>query len=256
MLYEKNFLTRVIFQLQFDAELEILSNTDCFKDKVEADYPHREQGFEVALETKVAEKQSLKTELKSAKPRWVFSPDDKSRSITVGVDLFSLEYTTFHSIEDTRTEFRSLWSKFRECYPVDASNRVGLRFINEIRLPTGEPLDWEGYIAKPILDATLGVQSPEGADWARSMHELQWLEDDYRLALRFGIYNNEFPGPVSQRVFILDYDCVSLGSVDAAKAEECLLCYNKRIGTEFERSIDNKLRAEMGETTSIPAEEE
>ncbi len=144
-----------------------------------------------------------------------------------------------------------MWTPFRDTYEVDTLDRVGLRYINRIVLPSGHPLDWDGYIDRKLTAATLEVPGPGSPSLARSMHTIFWHEDDYRIKFQFGIHNSDFPNPVAKREFILDYDCFSVGPVDAADAPNCLVSYNKLIESLFEQSIGDKLREDMrtGERT-------
>ena len=137
------------------------------------------------------------------------------------------------------------WSWPKQIDRVQVEDLFTFRFINEINLATGDPLDWSGFIDASVLKATLGVECPTGHAWARSMHELHWRDEDHRLAFRFGIHNSDFPSPVVKRVFILDYDCVSIGAMDASMALKCLTAYNRVIADQFEASIGPNLRELM-----------
>ena len=246
MPYKKNFLTKVIFQLRFDPIISVESEgPDCFQEKICGEWPRTKEMKELQVEASLEKDKPVRTEVKSVKRRWVFASQDGRKTLTVGSDIFSLEYGKYENIGATKGDFEFLWGHFTECYTLSELSRVGLRYINEIVLPTGDPLDWAGYIADEVLGATLKGWEAEQLRLARSFHELHLVAEDYRLAFKFGIMNSDFPNPIAKREFILDYDCVSLGPVESSRVPGCLVAYNEVIGNRFERSIGSRLREEM-----------
>jgi len=78
------------------------------------------------------------------------------------------------------------------------------------------------------------------------MHALHLGAADHRITFQFGINNSDFPNPVAKRAFVLDYDCCSVGPVDASDAETCVGKYNQVIHDLFEASIGDRLRQDLG----------
>lgn len=248
MKYQKNYLTRVIFQLRFDPVLVLESTQPAdFQSKIRSRFPRgakEAQDFEI--ETSLSANRSFKAELRNVRKRWTFLSEDDARMLTVAANEFTIQYTKYKDSDQLKSDFTFLWEEFQQIYHVQPLERVGLRYINEISLATGNPLSWDGYIDQKLLAAILGFPSPEGHALSRSFHEIRWGGDDHRLAFRFGIHNSDYPNPVAKREFILDYDCFSSGPVDAAYALDLLAVYNRLIENLFEQSIDDHLRRDMG----------
>ncbi len=245
MAYKKNYLDKVIFQLRFDPVLALESAPPAtFQKKIHERFPKPTEGHE--FEARISLAESCQTNVNKVRPRWTFTAADGSRSVTVSSRMFSLEYSKYENIDVTKDDFRFLWAAFSEEYQIDTLARVGLRYVDKIVCPGSDPLQWEGWIAKPLLDAVFAMSPPDGHDWSRSMHALHWVGDDHRIAFQFGIFNAQaFPSAVARSEFILDTDCVSLGSVDAQEVEACLDKYKDLLKTVFEDSIDEDLRRDM-----------
>ncbi|MCK4785752.1 MAG: TIGR04255 family protein [Desulfobacteraceae bacterium] len=247
MKYKKNYLTNVIFQFRFDPILTLEKEKPAdFQTQIQQHYPHLKEREEMSVKTMLSPSKDIKTELENIRKQWIFSVRDKSKSITIAANIFSLEYRKYESIEATEQDFNFLWGKFNSIYSVQTLNRVGLRYIDRIVLPSGDPLDWKGYINENIIAATLQITSPKDHDLARSMHAVYWLKDDHQITFQFGIYNSDFPNSVAKREFVLDYDCSSIGSTEASDAVKCLRHYNSLLKDMFEDSIDDLLREDMG----------
>ncbi|MBE9479587.1 MAG: TIGR04255 family protein [Chloroflexi bacterium] len=248
MKYEKNYLTQVIFQLNFSPILKLDTSPGDFQEQIKEQFPHPKEGQEIKVKGSMSLKGDMKTDMsvESVRKRWMFFSEDESKSITIASNLFNLEYKKYQNLEATRKDFNSLWKIFQDLYHVETLERVGLRYINQIVLPSGDPLDWREYIDEEIIAATLGVPTPADHRLCRSTHATYWLDDDHRITFQFGIQNSDFPNPLVKREFVLDYDCSSMGPTDASDAENCLIRYNELIDTLFELNIGNGLREDMG----------
>ncbi len=257
MPYKKNYLARVIFQLRFDPLLVLEGEAPGrFQEDIRERFPNLTVGQEIELLTQLSLQPEIQANVRRTRPRWMFSAKDESRSLTVSSTMFSLEYAKYESMEATRDDFEYAWSRFREIYQVDTLNRVGLRYVDKVVRPNGDPLDWKGWISKPLLEATFGTEPPSEHKLSRSMHALHWTGENHRIAFQFGLHNaDEFPSPVVKKEYVLDFDCSSLGAVEANEASACLARYHGLLRDLFERSIDAGMRADMNaadEPTGTP----
>jgi uncharacterized protein (TIGR04255 family) len=244
--YKKNYLETVIFQLRFPLILKLESTSPGeYQELVHERFPNPRAGSEVNLEVLMTPDLS-KAEKRSFRPRWLFFAKDEMKSVTVGSDIFSLEYRKFTDVSDAEGDFSFAWGAFRRLYQVERIDRVGVRYVDKITLPSGNPFDWSGYIQEDIMKAVVGVPALPGHDVLRSMHALHLGATDHRITFQFGIHNSDFPNPVAKRSFILDFDCCSVGPVEAADAEASVRVYNEVIHELFERSIGDLLRQDLG----------
>jgi len=83
-----------------------------------------------------------------------FSARDKRTSITYGSESILVETTDYVNW----TWFRDLAVKAvavrQEIAPVDGLERIGLRYIDEIRVPVVGVVDWAGWVAPELLPPT------------------------------------------------------------------------------------------------------
>lgn len=135
---------------------------------------------------------------------------------------------------------------FHREYGVGELTRVGLRYVNQVKPGNGDPLDWGDLIAPALVDATIGIAGDQTRRISKSFHELRLTHEDYRMTVRFGLHNEDFPNPVAQREFILDFDCSSAGLTEAVDVPEVLRRFHRAAEVEFERSIGEGLRRDMG----------
>jgi uncharacterized protein (TIGR04255 family) len=119
-----------------------------------------------------------------AGPDLVMINRERTRSITVGANAFTLQTTRF---ADSDELLASIDEGLRalEAIEVPAISRIGLRFIDEIRIQGVDRAEqWEPYLSADILGpirfgARFGVQSAETQLILR-------LDDDVQGVVRFG----------------------------------------------------------------------
>jgi len=247
MRYAKDFLTSVVYEIRFSPILALKKDAPAaYQTLIQTEFPHVEEQLELGVSAAVTAQSALQANIQEQKSIWVFMIPDRTAALSVACDFLRLEFRRYPGIERMKADFGLLWEKFQATYPVQTLTRAGLRYINQVSLPTGDALDWKGYIGQHLIDAALGVGRSDGSRLARSWHEMHWTAEDHRMAFRFGIFNSDFPSPVAHREFILDYDCFSIGESPAAAAVELLGRYNGYVDVMFEASIGDELRHVMG----------
>ncbi len=78
------------------------------------------------------------------------------------------------------------------------------------------------------------------------MHYLELKEEGYNLKFQFGLFNSEYPNPISRKEFVLDYDCSTNEETDILEIFDKAKEFNKKIHEWFEKSIQDGLRDIMG----------
>jgi len=155
-----------------------------------------------------------------------FSTRDRQTSVVFRPDGLTLETTAYRGWEHFR-EILSLAVKVRgDVAPVDGIERIGLRYINEIRVPgSGEP-DWSLWVdsslaaPRPIVG---GVERQSVDQQAQALYLLD--EPNCVLAMRYGAQNRQpfvgtsplvrknMPGPGP--FFVLDCDAAWTWAVES-----------------------------------------
>jgi uncharacterized protein (TIGR04255 family) len=96
-----------------------------------------------------------------------FMPRDRLMSVTVGPDVVVLETTAYKTWTDFRDLFMEVLSALADSRRPDGYLRLGLRYIDEIRVPADVPTfaDWRGWVADALVEpfAIDDAESPTGA---------------------------------------------------------------------------------------------
>ena len=245
--YEKNYLTHVIFQLRFAPVRELTEREmESYYEQVKDLLPDMKLLQRMSLTATVSPQEPPSVATEKAQPVWVLHTKDQSNVLTVAAEQFTLECKKYEDIDALDRVFHALWSKFQSVYPVAVLTRVGLRYINQIVLPTGNALEWTGWLSEEVVAAALKFPTPATLGLARSMHVAIWQGDNHGVRFQWGISNSDFPNTITKKEFTLDYDCYTVGEVEASDARKLLGQYNGIIDDLFDKSIAGKLKDEMG----------
>ena len=148
-----------------------------------------------------------------------------------------------------REDFLGIVAALGTQFPGLRIKRLGMRYVNEIKLPeadAGPGLGadfWEHYV-NPLLLGGLRFAANDGA-LARHICTTELNYGTDRATIRYGIFNGEYPRPNRKREFILDVDayCQELMAPNAVPAR--LDDYHAAACQVFEAAVTDGLRARM-----------
>lgn len=249
MHYKKNYLTKVILRIDFNpiTRLQTEKNPE-FSKKIEGKYPYVKGRPTTQINFSISPSGSG-IEQQDTGMVWEHRNEEKSEKIislapnSMSIDCGKYQYDHYPPF---REEVKYLFDNFIDTYKIEEVSRIGLRFINDISLTEGNPLEWNGFINEKLsISSTAGLL--DGMKLIRSMHQLHALYDDISVLFNYGIYNPDFPNPVARKNFILDYDCYITGGVKSPDVLRRLDDLNKVAENMFETSIQEKLRENMEE---------
>ena len=178
-----------------------------------------------------------------------FSTEDKLRRVAVCSEYIFYETRVYEGFDAARDTFLDALDAAAERYPNLRIRRLGMRYINVIRLPeadAGPGLGadfWEKYI-NPSLLGGLRFAANDGA-LARHMCSTELNYGTDRATLKYGIFNNEYPRPNRRREFILDVDTYCVTELTAADAVMKLEDYHRAACSVFETAVTDALRSRM-----------
>ncbi|MEA3293395.1 MAG: TIGR04255 family protein [Euryarchaeota archaeon] len=244
-VYESHFLTNVVFRVDFPKILELSEQKppSKFQEKISENYPIVN---EVKGEFhKYQLKQTLDFVETNEKISWDFSNKEKTKRVFIDSDFVFIEYLKYEHFDDLFQDVKLIFETLIDLYPVKITKRVGLRYINQIKIKSGDPIDWNGLI-HPSLFSVSGDFISSEHELLRSMHYLELKEEGYNLKFQFGLFNSEYPNPISRKEFILDYDCSTNEEIDILEILDKAKEFNKKIHEWFEKSILDDLRDIMG----------
>jgi uncharacterized protein (TIGR04255 family) len=180
---------------------------------------------------------------------WVWQHREKEggdKIISLSFDFLAIEYnqSEFKHFPEFNENFKSIYSAFQELYKVKEFPRIGLRYINEIDIPEGNPLDWDSLISESLV-SSVKAGYVDGMKLSISMHQLHTIKNDISVLFQYGIFNPDYPNPVARKQFILDYDCYIPSPTADSEVLECVKQLNSVAEEMFEQSIENGLRDRM-----------
>jgi uncharacterized protein (TIGR04255 family) len=249
MHYRKNFLTKVIFKIDFGSFIKKTQDDSLvsgFSSGLKENYPIIRPKPITQVSVKVSPSGSGMEQGIIGKV-WEHYNKEQNKILILSPDFLLLEYQSgvYSHFADFKNDMVVIYEKFQSVFDITSFGRIGLRYINEIRIPEGNPLNWDRLIKDSLLKSTLAGLSPE-MKLTRSMHQFMAnYGDDISLLFQYGIFNPEHPNPVSRREFILDIDCYVSAPIEKGEVIEKLVELNEVAEKTFENSIDDDLRRMM-----------
>ncbi len=245
--YQSNYLTHVIFRVDFPKILR-LDRTDPpaqFQDTIMGSFPHlnerktRSLSIDMQNSSAVAKQEEM--------PQWEFMNKEKTQKIIIESTSFVQEFLKYTRFPEFFDVLKETLESFFQIYPMSICTRLGLRYINRIKIDVGDPLNWENLLFAPLYETNIKLISDPNT-LKRSMHSLELKEGKYNLRFNYGIFNSEYPNPVARKEFILDYDCYYDEEEETSRVFDMVKEFNMIITKWFEKSISDGLRSNMGVT--------
>lgn len=241
--YKKSFLRSVIVRVDFPSNIPDLDKQlPAVSKGIMKIFPIAESKKSIARELQISPEdlRQKKTEFTT----WQFLGKDREKTLTIIPDAIFVEYTTYGSYQVMKDEFLGALKTFFDTYQITMCSRLGLRYINDISLESGDdPLAWSDYLHEKLL----GILAfyPEQQYVARAFHNLEMNFGEFNLRYQFGMHNPDYPAPIKKKSFILDLDAYYQGPQDIAEIPDNLDKFHGRIQEIFEASITDQLREVM-----------
>lgn len=249
MHYRKNFLTNVILRFDFGSipELMLSAPTSEFSKSVEGLYPHVIAKPTPSVSFTFGPSGPVVTS-SAANTIWEHRTSaDSPKVLCLSHDFLSLEYGVgaYDHFPPFLKEVSEAYEVLRSIHHPAAVNRIGLRYINDIRQDQGAALDWDGLIQKDAIAGVMAGFNKQTMKMHRSFHQFHATEADISLVINYGLFNPEYPAPLIRRSFLLDIDASTTTETEASKVLETLQRLNKVGESTFEGFIDDDLRNQL-----------
>lgn len=238
--YKNHFLDQVIIRMDFPAPLNRLTKAlpQNIKMASISSFPIPEPRKFIAKELQVS-KQATKEKVTEG-TEWIFHSRDKERTLTIRHDNVNISYKKYESFEVLKNDFISISEAMFKEYQELQSSRLGLRYINEIKLPENNILDWYDYLDENLL--TMLKVPKETNNIARAFNNLILNYEGIIIKFQYGMFNPDFPAPIRKKIFILDYDAYYHGPQNFEEIKQSIDIFHEKIEAFFESSIKDKLR--------------
>lgn len=241
--YKKPFLKDVILRLDFASRVEGFAKAlpqrlaTAALQRFPIAEPKKAQTREVtfsatALETKTEDSM-----------QWVYHGRNREKTITITPEALIIQSKRYETYEGFYGDFEHVHKSLIQACDDLSTSRIGLRFINVIKLPDGDPLAWKDYINEDML-GIIDLHKDAGV-LSRVFHVVGFNYDGQQVKFQFGIANPDYPAPIKRREFVLDIDSFFTGALTNEEIPNCIRLAHEKIQTLFEDSITAKTRQLM-----------
>jgi len=245
--YRSDFLKNVTVRMDFSKNLYQISS------ELPTAFRDRALEFFTRFQRKAALAEQIEMKCGSEPVRrhvkenhWFFQGKDGEKNMCVAPNFLWIDYKSYPGFADVRETFLGIAGALFDAFPDIpdlAANRLGLRYFNNIEIAEANPTDWSGYLA-PNLLPIFSVADDCGAI-ARAFHNLEMNYGDMNLTFLYGMYNFEYPSPIRQKAFTLDFDGYIAKPLTKETLPASLEALHGRIVHYFENSITDRLRELM-----------
>jgi uncharacterized protein (TIGR04255 family) len=245
--YRGNFLKNVTARIDFSKNLYQISSElpSSFREKALEFFPRIQRKAAIAeqIEMKCGS-EPVRRHVKEN--HWFFQGEKGEKNLCVAPNFLWLDYKSYSGFEDLRETFlgitEALFAAFPEVSDL-AINRLGLRYFNNIEISEPAPTDWTEYLAPNLLPIFSVADDSKAI--SRAFHNLEMNYGEMNLTFLYGMYNFEYPAPIQQKAFTLDFDGYVAKTLTRETLPASLDALHGKIARYFETSITDKLRAVM-----------
>lgn len=240
--YKKNFLTQVIYKLNFIPDESITEEgLKTYKKSLGDNYSTLSNIVQQGLLIQ-GDPSGITTEQNESMV-WRIESKDDTHIIEVEKNSFAIVVKNYQHFKDMRIIVENAQSLFiKQFKEIKDVQRLGLRYIDQIKVDK-KNVNWADYINSKL---TAHLDFADRDTLRRSMHTMVIAYDDEtQINLNYGIFNNYFPAPIIDEEFILDFDAYTTFSVQIGDTLTILDKFNTVLTDLFEQSITDKLREIM-----------
>lgn len=231
-----NFLTKVVFKIDFEERKKIpIDYLRKAKEKIKDELPKYNEGQLETVEVMMGANEQKTIRRRSE--TFDFKNEQETEWIHIDENAIWIEVSKYLSFERFRKLIKTV---IDELNLEGNSARLGLRYINQITLNEGNPFDWENWINSNLFKSLEFVS--EKKTLARCMGTIVYNYDDFLMKFQYGMYNSEFPNPISKREFVLDYDCYTKEPRDFNETFTLLNNMHNLVKIKFKESIGSKIK--------------
>ena len=176
--------------------------------------------------------------------------DKQENSFAISDNFCFFEFKKYHQYESLKDVFLKALRILKDKFSLEIIDRMGFRYLDKIK-PENE--NFENYISHNLLGNNKffdDVGNDEdlkslNTKKSRSLGRIDFKNNDnINTSFVFGGHNKNYPAPLSDEDFTMDFDSVCL-NVDIDEVEEKLDKMHKIIKVIFKKSITERLCKEI-----------
>lgn len=251
--YKKNYLTGVVFRINFSNILQLSGKNkeagEKFQKEIFDRFPnvHFQFNNNINVQVDIQEGKS-ESKLEDGDLTWIFTDEQNIKQVELNSKSLILAYRkgAYEGFKEFLDDVSSILNALRWYMPFNLTF-LGLRYINQIHEDVIDDNNIQEYINKSLLNKVI-FELEDNEGFSQLFSRLDLSKEDYQLTFQYGFFNPEYPDTAAKKDFILDYDC-KLTKIDSVNSqfevEKELKKMNKIIYDKFKYSTTDKLRELM-----------
>ena len=249
-IYRRHYIKAVVFRIDFPIPIPSIDNSERpaeFQRRVLEVFPIQE---ETKTYKQMAQFSPAGVQGQSKESiLYTFYNSDHTCKIGLDSNFMFIEHTGYQGFENFSNLVTLATNSIFEIWPATVVNRLGLRYVNEITIPSGrDVLDWSGYINGQLLSA-IGLYA-NADNMSRFLVQTEMRSADYFARILAGILNPDYPGIIRKGLFNIDIDIYTNEAVDKQDIRQKVETYHDAVINIFESSITQGLRDFMDAETN------
>lgn len=196
-----NYLKEVIIRIDLPETFEF-SETNIPKEiekEVLKRFPIPEPKTIQGKELQFSDKEFIQTDLEQKE--WHFFDSNRDKKLVFSKNAFFISYKKYEKFDKLMEDWNSVISLIFDKYPEIQVNRIGLRYVNHIQLDKDQN-KWKDVINEKLLhNFQLGLENI-----SRGFSVINLNEKGIKTNFQYGLHNPDFPSPIKDNIFILDFD--------------------------------------------------
>lgn len=242
--YPHNFLNNVTARIDFGKNYYEISSAvpGAVQEKLKERFPFAQRKKAIAEQVQVVSETELKRSHVSEN-HWFYQAKDGGKTFCIAPNFMWLDYKKYEDFADLKENFSTVVEALFESLPDFSVNRFGFRYFNNIEMTDPHLTDWEAYLDKNLL--SIFNIAEDRTKISRAFHNLEMNYGDMNLTFLYGMHNPDYPAPIRQKTFVLDFDAYILKAQNKEAVMSNLELMHDRIKSLFEKSITDKLREIM-----------
>lgn len=225
--FKKNYIEEVLFRVDFISIPELTKISvvpDKFIEIIKDDFKILDETMEPNL--------------------WAYYSENYSKRIELTPSSIVLSYDgDFYETHKIILEDIEILLKILNEYNVLTVNRVGLRYVNEIK-PTKKILNWNDWVNQKLHNF---YSVDDKLKLMRSLTQSEFKIDEYILNFTYGQFNSNYPNTKIVNNFVMDYDCYTSSLTDTLSIKSTFKEIHNIIKSTFSKSIEKSLIKDMEE---------
>lgn len=250
--FQKPPLKLVICQIRFPHQFKIADRSFLapFAEAIRKEYPRTSQESQFSIQVGPQGVAPV-----SPENVWRFSDRDDRWSIVLAESALTLEVKGYTTIDDLLPRFQLATDAAKKHLGIEERARLGLRYVNELRRPTGEGRtlgEWRPYLRDELLGFPASDLMPE-AQVSHMVQEVRFSREDGTFVIRQGLLQGTpVTDPTSVRpagpFYLLDFDYFEERDVplDPQALTRQLKQYNETMVRFFVWCCSDRLLDEFG----------